>query len=484
MNNGQTAQAGLRRTDFQLAVGGRWIESGEWAEVTSPYDGAVVGRVPVAGDELVDRAIAHARTTFAAGPLPQHQRAEILAETARLIRHNQDELAMILALEGGKPLATALVETARAYETFTASAVEARKLAGEQIPLDAVPAGTGKLGLTLRVPVGVVAAISPFNFPLNLAAHKVGPAFAAGNAVVLKPALMTPLSALRLVELMEEAGMPAGWVQVVCGSGSRIGERLVADDRVDAITFTGSVPVGWGIRAKAPRKKVTLELGSSSPVIVHSDGDWETAADRCAANAFMYAGQTCISVQRLLLHEDVADDFLARFAAGAQRLVVGDPLAPGTDVGPLIDAGNRERVCDWVQQASDAGGQIVTGGGVNDDGTLQATIIDAAPLDQPVWGEEVFGPVAAARRYTDFDDALALANGTRFGLQAGVYTTRLDLALQAARALDFGGVIVNDVPSFRADNQPYGGTKDSGNTREGPAYAVRELSEERMISLQ
>lgn len=483
MSNGQ-AVAAARRTDYELAVGGRWLATGEWTEVLSPYDGTVVGRVPVAGAALVETAIAHARTLFERGPLPQHQRAEILAETARLIRRDRDELATTLALEGGKPIATALVETDRAYETFTASAVEARKLAGEQIPLDAVPAGTGKLGLTLRVPLGVVGAISPFNFPLNLAAHKVGPAFAAGNAVVLKPAMATPLSSLRMVELMEEAGMPPGWVQVVCGSGSAIGAQLVEDERVAAITFTGSVPVGWGIRAKAPRKKVTLELGSSSPVIVHADGDWETAADRCAANAFMYAGQTCISVQRLLLHEQIADAFLERFAAGAQRLVVGDPLDPATDVGPLIDSGNRDRVCSWVEQAREAGATLVTGGGVNADGTVEATILDGTPLDQPVWGEEVFGPVAAARRYTDFDDALRLANATRFGLQAGVYTARLDLALLAARTLDFGGVIVNDVPSFRADNQPYGGVKDSGNTREGPAYAVRELSEERMISLQ
>jgi acyl-CoA reductase-like NAD-dependent aldehyde dehydrogenase len=470
--------------DRRLPIAGEWIETGEWAEVRNPYDDAVVARVPVTDEATVDCAIGHAAATFARGAMPQWKRAEVLDATAHLIREHEDELAEILALEGGKPLQTAKVETARAFQTFTFSAVEARKLAGEQIPLGATPTGEGKIGLTLRVPLGVVVAISPFNFPLNLVAHKIGPALAAGNAVVVKPAVNTPLSALRLAELMQEAGLPDGWLQIVCGPGGTIGDALVRDDRVAAVTFTGSVDVGWGIRAAAPRKKVTLELGSSSPVIVHRDADWERAADRCAANAYMYAGQTCISVQRLLLHDAIADRFLERFARRSEQLIVGDPMSRHTDVGPMIDATNRDRVREWVERAEAAGATLVLGGGENPDGTLQPTILDATPADQPVWCDEVFGPVAAARRYRNFADALEQANGTRYGLQAGVFTADIGLALQAVHALEFGGVLVNEVPSFRADQQPYGGVKDSGNTREGPAYAIRELSEDRFVSLQ
>lgn len=468
----------------RMYIADQWVDGDGWAEVRAPYDDALVARVAVATSDQVDRAVTHARRTFERGGFPQWQRAEVLDRAADLVLEHREEFARLLALEGGKPVATGRVEVERAHTTLKFSAVEARRFAGEHIPMDAAPAGVGKLGVALRLPLGVVAAISPFNFPLNLVAHKIGPALAAGNTVVVKPPLNTPLSGLKLMELMIEAGLPDGWLQIICGPGRTIGDQLVSHPEVDAVTFTGSGPVGWGIRAKLPRKKVCLELGSSSPLIVHRDGDWEAAADRSAATAFMYAGQTCISIQRLLVHDDVADAFTARFVEQTARLRFGDPLDESTDVGPMIDVENRQRVLDWTEQACDAGAELLSGGSVNPDGTLQATILGQPGVGQPVWSEEVFGPLASIRRFASFDDAIDAANGSRFGLQAGVYTADLKLALRAVRGLRFGGVIVNDAPSFRTDQMPYGGVKESGNTREGPAYAIRELSDERFFSLQ
>ena len=469
-------------TEKRLLVGGQWIETGDWIDVRSPYSGNVVGRVPRAGAEETRRALDAAEAAMAA-PLPAHERAAILDRVAALLAERADEAARTLSAEAGKPMKAARVEAARAVSTFTMAAVEARKLAGDAVPMDASPAGTGKIALTLRMPIGIVAAISPFNFPLNLVAHKIAPALAAGCAVVLKPAEKTPLSALFLAELETEAGAPPGWLNVVCGPARVIGDVLVEDERVRLITFTGSGPVGWGLRERAARKRVNLELGNATPVIVAADADLDDTATRLAANAFSFAGQSCISVQRIYVERSAYDDFLERFVPRVEALVVGDPADEDTDVGPVIAPSERDRIIDWIDEARTAGAEILTGGKLEGE-LISPTVIAGASPDAKVSCDEVFGPVCTVTPFDTFDEAIALANGTRFGLQAGIFTKDLSRALRAVRELEFGGVTVNEAPTFRADQMPYGGVKDSGNTREGPAYAIREMTEERLVVLQ
>ncbi|HEU5253841.1 MAG TPA: aldehyde dehydrogenase family protein [Solirubrobacterales bacterium] len=477
----QTVQA----TDHKLLAAGEWIETGEWGEVKSPYDGSVVGRVAQADEALVERAIEAAHAAFESAEFPQHERAAVLDRAAELVAERRDELAATIAAEAGKPIKTATVEAERCVSTLEFSAVEARKLTGGTVPMDAAPAGVGKLGVMLRVPYGVVGAISPFNFPLNLVAHKLGPAIAAGNAIVLKPAGQTPISALKLAAILVEAGLPQGWLSVVPGPGSKVGNKIVEHPLTRAITFTGSAPVGWDIRSKVPHKKVNLELGSNAPLIVNDDGDWEAAADKAQIHAFSHAGQSCISIQRILVHEAVADRFTERLVANVGKLTVGDPLDEATDVGPLITPDDRDRVKQWIEEAVAGGAELLAGGELVDEGRcLAPTLLKAPPKDAKVWCEEIFGPVATIDTFTDFEEALRLANDSKFGLQAGVFTRDIGRGLAAGWTLEFGGVLINEVPTFRADQQPYGGVKDSGNTREGPAYAVYELTEERFVTLQ
>jgi acyl-CoA reductase-like NAD-dependent aldehyde dehydrogenase len=414
-------------------------------------------------------------------PLPAHRRAEILVRVAGYIGRRHEEVARTICAEAGKPLKTARVEASRAMSTYTFAAVEARKLAGDVVPMDASQAGEGKLAFTLRVPRGVVGAISPFNFPLNLVAHKIAPALAAGCAVVLKPASATPLSALLLAELETEAGLPPGWLNVVVGPSAEIGDVLVEDERVAALTFTGSGEVGWGLKERAPRKHVALELGNATPVIVEADADLDDAAARLAGNAFSFAGQSCISVQRIYVAREAYDGFVERFLPRVEALKVGDPADEETDVGPLIDAEAKERVLAWI---AESGGEVLTGGDLTGDGLIRPTVIARPRPDAKVSCDEVFGPVCIVAPYDSLDEAIELANGTRYGLQAGIFTADVKKALAAAGRLEFGGVTVNEAPTFRADQMPYGGVKDSGNTREGPAYAVRELTEERVVVLQ
>jgi acyl-CoA reductase-like NAD-dependent aldehyde dehydrogenase len=466
-------------SEKKLLIGGEWVETGDWVEVRSPYSGEVVGRVAKAGAAEARRAVDAAETAMRE-PLPAHKRAEILVRVAGYLGRRQDEVAKTISAEAGKPLKAAKVEAARAMSTYTMAAVEARKLAGEMVPMDASQAGTGKLAFTLRRPIGVVGAISPFNFPLNLVAHKIAPALAAGCAVVLKPASQTPFSALLLAELETEAGLPPGWLNVLVGPASEIGDVLVEDERVRAITFTGSGEVGWKLAERAPRKRVKLELGNATPVIVEADSDLDDAAAKLAANAFSFAGQSCISIQRIYVHRSRYDDLLARLLPKVEALVVGDPADEATDVGPLIDRDARERVLAWIEEARAAGAEILAGGDLDGD-VLRPTVIANAGPALKVSCEEVFGPVCTVTAYDTLDEAIELANGTRFGLQAGIFTSNVKTALDAAQRLEFGGVMVNEAPTFRADQMPYGGVKDSGNTREGPAYAVRELTEDRLV---
>jgi acyl-CoA reductase-like NAD-dependent aldehyde dehydrogenase len=452
-------------------------------EVRAPYDGRLLGSVPALGAAEVDRAVAASRRALESEPLPQWRRAEILDRAAALLVERQEDFARCIALEAAKPIRTARVEAQRAVSTLQFSAAAARTLAGEVVPFEASQAGAGKLGFVLRVPIGVIGAIAPFNFPLNLVAHKLGPAIAAGCPVVLKPASQTPFSSILLARLLADAGLPAGYLHLVTGGGGAVGNPLVDHEDVALITFTGSPEVGWGIRARAPRKRVGLELGNNAPLILEPDGDWRAAIDKVKTAGFSHAGQSCISTQRLFVHSSIADEAVARLTAAVAELVVGDPLDEATDVSALISTSERDRVAGWVGEAASAGAHVVAGGEIGADGVLRPTVVDHATPEMKVCELEVFGPVVAVIRYDDFDDALRMANDTRYGLQAGVFTSDIDKALRAARTLDFGGVLVNEVPTFRADQQPYGGLRDSGNTREGPAWSVREMTEERLVIL-
>ncbi len=471
-------------TDLTPAlIDGAEVSASEVIEVRSPYDGRVVGRVPLLGTDEVDRAVAVAAERHRGAPLPAHQRAEILDRAAELLAARSAEFGRSISEESAKPITTALVEAARAVDTLRFSAAVARSATGEMIPLDASSAGVGKLGFVRRVPVGVIGAISPFNFPLNLVCHKVAPAIAAGCPVVLKPASATPLTALRIAALFEEAGLPPGWLNVVTCPGS-VANRLVEHDDVAMITFTGSPEVGWGIRARAPRKRVSLELGNNAPVIIEPDADIDAVAAKIAVAGYSFAGQSCISVQRVLVHEAIHDNFRAALAKRVDALTVGDPADPATNVSALITAKETERVCSWIADAKSAGAKVLVGGEIDADGILSPAVVDGVLPDMEISRNEVFGPLVGLSTYTDVEDAFRRANDTRYGLQAGIFTTNLATALRAAEVLDFGGVTVNEVPTWRADQMPYGGIRDSGNTREGPAYAVEEMTERRLIVMQ
>jgi acyl-CoA reductase-like NAD-dependent aldehyde dehydrogenase len=465
-----------------VPVAGDALTGAESSQVSSPFDGSRLGDVPLLGATEVGRAVATAKSALLDQPLAPWQRADILDAAAHRLRERQREFAELIAHEAAKPIKTAMVEADRAVGTFTFAAAEARKLAGEVIPIAAAPGGDSKVAYTMRVPIGVVGAISPFNFPLNLVAHKLAPAIAAGCPVVLKPAGQTPFSAIALAWLLiEECGLPPSYLSVVTGPGSVVGNALVDHDDVALITFTGSPEVGWGIKQRAPRKHVGLELGNNAPVVIAADGDWRKAADKIRVAGFSHAGQSCISTQRILVHRDVADEFTDYLASQVSSLVVGAPLDESTDVSALISHGERDRVKGWVDEAVAQGGRIVTGGRLDAQGVLEPTVIADAKPDMQVCIREVFGPVVAIQAIDSVDEGLKLANDTAYGLQAAIFTEKISTAFEAVRTLDFGGVLVNEVPTWRADQMPYGGIRDSGNTREGPAYSVREMTETRLV---
>jgi aldehyde dehydrogenase (NAD+) len=462
-------------------AGGR-REGGETFEVTSPFDGSVVATVGVPGDADVEDAVAAAAETFQESRvLPVHARAEALMHVSRRLEERGGEVAETIARESGKPLKWARVEAGRAVATFRWAAEETRRGAGEAVRLDTEPGTGSRLGIIRRFPLGPVLGISPFNFPVNLVAHKVAPALGVGAPIVLKPATATPLGALLLGELVGETDLPGGILSVLPVSGSRA-EQMVKDDRFAKVSFTGSGEVGWRLKAIAPKKHVTLELGGNAGVIVHADADLDHAAARIAFGGYYQAGQSCISVQRILVQSEVHDAFVQRFVKQVEGLKTGDPMDASTDVGPVIDSGALERIATWVDEAVAGGAEVLTGG-TRRDPFYEPTVLSNVRSEMKVCREEVFGPVTTVQRYETFEEALALVNDSRYGLQAGVFTSSIDRAMLAHRELVVGGVIVNDVSAYRADQMPYGGAKESGQGREGLRYAMEEMSEPRIMVL-
>jgi len=467
---------------YDLLIDGERVATETTAEVVNPYDGSVVGRVAQASTEHADRAITAAARALADG-WPQAERAAALERARALVLERGEQLARSIAEESGKPLKTARTEAARCADTLLYAAIEARRLAGTVVPLGGTATGAGRMGFTLLEPRGVVAAITPFNFPLNLVCHKLAPALAAGCPVVLKPAGDTPLTAYAFAELLAEAGVPPGYLHLLTGPASEIGPAITERDEVAVISFTGSTQVGQGLAERNPAKHVLLELGSSSPVLVDASADLATVADKLSVHGFSHAGQSCISAQRVYVHTDVCDALVDRLVSRVADLVVGDPLSEETDVGPLIRPEDRERVLSWICEAVSAGAKVRIGGEANPDGTLQPTVLDGVTQDMKVSCEEVFGPVVVIQPVASMDEAIRLANDSRYGLNAGVFTADLATAMDAARRLEYGTVLIGDVPTYRADQMPYGGVKDSGNTREGPAWAVADYLEEKLVVL-
>lgn len=464
-----------------LFIDGEWVEAGEYRPLFSPYSGEQIVEVAYAGAAEVERAIEAAeRARPIMASMPAHERAEILEKLVSLIREKSEECARLIALEAAKPLKTARLEVERTIATYKFAAEEAKRIHGETIPMDAAPGGEDRIAYTIRQPLGVVAAITPFNFPMNLVAHKVGPAIAAGNTIVLKPAGQTPLSALFLAELLQQAGLPAGALNVVTGSGSVIGDCLVTDERIKAVTFTGSPEVGIAIRNKAGLKKVILELGSNSALIVDQGVDVDAMIARAVTGAFSYAGQVCISLQRIYVHEQLFDDFVRKFVKQTETLHIGDPLDPATDVSALIGLRDAERSLQWIVEAEKLGAIVATGNR-KDGNIVHPTVLLHVDSTSKISCQEVFAPIVMINKVSTIEEAIRLVNDSKYGLQAGIYTENIRTALAAAEALEVGGVMINDIPTFRVDHMPYGGVKESGSGREGVKYAIQELTELKLI---
>ncbi|HJX48871.1 MAG TPA: aldehyde dehydrogenase family protein [Gaiellaceae bacterium] len=468
--------------EHALVLGGKRVETGDIFEIRSPFDGALVAVVHRAGAEEVESAIAGAVAAFeVTRHLPSWRRAEILQGIASGITERREELARTIALEAGKPIRAARIEAERAAFTFSVAAEESKRIYGEVVPLDWLPGNEGRIAHVRHVPLGPIAGITPFNFPLNLVAHKVAPALAAGNPIVLRPASQTPLASFALAEIVLAAGWPADGIAVLPCS-TEVARPLVEDDRIKLLTFTGSPAVGWSLKGRAGRKRVTLELGGNAAVIVNADADVDYAAERVAWGGFAYAGQTCISVQRVYVHDSVYEEFTENLLDRVGALRVGDPLDEATDVGPLIDAGAAERVEEWVEEAV-AGGAKVLAGGTRSGSLWQPTVLTGLREDMRVSCEEVFAPVVGLTPFADVRAAIDAAGRSEFGLQAGIFTNDMRVVDEAFDRLDVGGLMVNDVSSFRIDHMPYGGVKSSGLGREGLRYAIEEMSELKLLTL-
>ena len=461
---------------------GKWVSEGDSIEVLAPYDGAVVGttfRATAAHGELGVRAAQ--RAFEITRKLPGYERQRILREVSEGIRARTEEFARLMAREAGKPLRTARAEVERAIFTFSVAAEEATRIGGEFLPLDWQPAAAGRAGIVRRFSLGPILAITPFNFPLNLVAHKLAPAIAAGCTIVLKPAPQTPLTSLLLAEVIEKAGWPVGALNVLPLSNPDA-ERLVGDDRLKLLSFTGSGPVGWALKQKSGKKKVVLELGGNAAVIVHSDADVEQAAHRCVQGGFSYAGQSCISVQRIFVQRSIEEKFKAALLAGVRKLKVGDPLDDSVDVGPMISEASARRAESWIEEAVAGGAKLLTGGQRTGSVLAPAVLTHTQPK-MKVNCEEVFAPVVVVEPYDEFGEAIRRVNDSAYGLQAGVFTHDSKLLFSAFDELEVGGVIAGDVSAWRIDHMPYGGVKDSGIGREGLRYAIEEMTEPRILVL-
>jgi acyl-CoA reductase-like NAD-dependent aldehyde dehydrogenase len=466
---------------YKTLIGGKWKEGKESLPVTNKFTGEQIGSVPLTDKETFEQAILSAQDGFSlVSQLPAYQRSKILQKTSEAIEQEKEEISRIIAMEAGKALKHASAEVARAVQTFKFASEEAKSIHGETVPMDGALGGEKRIGFYLRFPVGIVGAISPFNFPLNLVAHKVAPAIAAGCSVVLKPASMTPLTSLKLGEIMTQAGITDGALNIIIGSGSTVGNWLVTDDRVAMITFTGSPPVGKDIKAKSGLKKLTLELGSNSACIVDDSADLDLAVPRCIVGSFAYAGQVCISVQRIYVHSRIFAEFTDKILKGTQALQLGDPLDPETDVGPMITEEDAKRTESWVNEAVAEGAKLLTGG-KRDKNFYHPTVLTEVKPDMKVMATEIFAPVVCLVPFDNFEDAVKMADDSVYGLQAGVYTSDIEKAFQAVKGIRVGGVVINDVPTYRADQMPYGGVKESGMGREGLKYAIEEMTDMKMV---
>lgn len=465
---------------MKMHIGGQWVDKTEKIEVLHPFDGSVIDTIPQGDAADVELALATAqRGAKVMAKMTGYERYEILRKVADLMVERSEDLARTITLEEGKIIAEGRVEASRAAEIIALSAEEAKRLGGEVVPLDGAPGVSGKFGFTVRVPCGVIVGISPFNFPLHLVCHKVGPALAAGNAIILKPATDTPLSALKLVEIFLEAGTPPEAIQCLTGSGGVIGDALCADARVRKITFTGSRDIGEHICRTAGLKRVTMELGSNAPLIVMPDADPERVAQAAAASGYSNAGQVCISTQRVVTHEKIYADFLDAFQATVQNITTGDPLATSTKMGPMIRESDAVRVDQWVNDAVRDGAELILGGQRNGQ-MYEPTIVSNVRPEMRISCDEVFGPVVGVTRVSDIHEAIAIANDTNYGLSAAIFTQNIDWAMKFVQEVESGNLHVNWGTQWRADLMPYGGVKESGMGKEGPKYAIEEMTEMKM----
>lgn len=466
---------------MKMFIDSEWIDSEKKIPVRDPFDDSVVDKVPSATREDALRALDAAVRGFEVSRrLTVHERANILYRTAEIISGRLEEFATLIAREGSKTIREARKEASRCVNTLTISAEEAKRLQGETIPFDSFPGGENRVGYYYRFPIGVVLAITPFNDPLNLVAHKVGPAIAAGNSVILKPATVTPLSAIKLVEVLLEAGLPPETIQVLTGSGIMLGEVLVPDERVRMVSITAGLEAGEQVAQSAGIKKLGMELGSNSPVIVWKDADLELAVESCVSGAFWAAGQNCIGVQRLYVHRELYEDFRSKFVERTLRYTIGDKLREETDMGPMITEGEAKRVEEWIGEAVDVGARVLCGGG-REKALMQPTVLEDVPEDARIHKDEVFGPTVNLYPVDEMDEAIRKANSLPFGLHAAVFTRDVNLAFRAAYALECGGVMINDSTDYRLDSMPFGGVKLSGLGREGIRFSLQEMTEPKTI---
>ncbi|RTQ96575.1 aldehyde dehydrogenase family protein [Lysinibacillus telephonicus] len=468
----------------ELWINGKWVDTKDSYTLTSPFSGEVIAKVARASIQDVEHAVEGAHKAFLSfKKTTAYERAEILYKVVEIMRGRKNEFARILALEAGKPLSAGLQEIDRTIATYQFSAEAAKQSMGETVPLDAAPGTKDRIGYTKRVPIGVVSAITPFNFPFNLVAHKLGPAFAVGNTVVLKPATQTPLSSLILAEIFKEAGLPDGALQIVTGSGSELSDTLVTHPLVKKVTFTGSGAVGLKIKEKVGLRKITLELGSNAAVIVEPSTPIDKIITRCVGGAFGFAGQVCISLQRVYVHESIYDEFTKAFVEETKKLVVGDPLDLSTDVSAMINPNEVKRIKQWIEEAIEQGAVIATGAEFTDR-ILTPTVMTNVKPEMKIVCQETFAPIVSLVPYKNLDEAISLVNASELGLNAGIYTNVLTDAMKAADEIEAGAVVINDIPTFRVDNMPYGGVKNSGYGREGIKYAIEEMTDLKFITIK